>query len=117
MKMEGDYQFDDVDISAEPQKTGDDHGHDDAATANTGVGAGSTTSNTGQDGGGRYADEIFSKQIRAKFRTFYVDLKESSNGKFVKISEKSHGRKSTIMMDAEDIGPFIEALQEVQGQL
>ncbi len=112
--MEGDstdYQFDDVDMSAEPQTTGDDHGHSDA-------GAGSMSSGSqGQDGGGRYADELFSKQIRAKFRTFYIDLKESSNGKFIKISEKSHGRKSTIMMDAEDVAPFIEALQEVQGQL
>ena len=57
------------------------------------------------------------KQIKAKFRTFYIDLKESSNGKFVKISEKSHGRKSTIMMDAEDVPMFIEALEEVRGKL
>ena len=64
-----------------------------------------------------YADEIFSKQIKAKFRTFYIDLKQSHNGKFIKISEKSHGKKSTIMMDAEDIPQFIEALKEVQGEL
>jgi len=66
---------------------------------------------------GSYADELYSKQIKAKFRTFFVDLKESQNGKFIKISEKSHGKKSTIMMDAEDIPAFIEALQEVQKQL
>lgn len=69
----------------------------------------------GRQGG--YAEEIYSKKINAKFRTFFVDLKESSNGKFVKISEKSHGRKSTVMMDAEDVPAIIEALQEAQKQL
>ena len=68
-------------------------------------------------GGGSFADEIFSKTIHAKFRTFYIDLKESRNGKFVKISEKSKGRKSTIMMDCEDVPQIIGALQEVQSKL
>lgn len=67
--------------------------------------------------GGRYASEIFSKTIHAKFRTFYIDLKESQNGKFLKISEKSRGRKSTIMMDSEDVAEMIQALQEVQENL
>ncbi len=76
-----------------------------------------TNSYNAGGGGGRFADELFSKTVHAKFRTFYVDLKESRNGKFVKISEKSKGRKSTIMMDAEDVPQIIEALQEVQGKL
>jgi len=98
--MTEDYQFDDVDSagsSVEP-----------SSEENTG---GRNNNNNG------YASELFSKQIKAKFRTFFVDLKESTNGKFIKISEKSHGRKSTIMMDAEDIPVFIEALQEVKGKL
>ena len=102
--MSDDYQFDDIDeVSSDAPAT----------TEPT-----KETSSTPQgNGGGKYADEIFSKQINAKFRTFYIDLKESQNGKFVKISEKSHGRKSTIMMDAEDVPMFIEALQEVQANI
>ena len=92
-----DYQFEDVDSSSAPPKQNNE--------------------NVSSNQGGGYADEIFSKQVKAKFRTFFVDLKESQNGKFVKISEKSHGRKSTIMMDGEDIPAMIEALQEVQKQL
>ncbi len=92
------YQFDDDLSSSEPAE------------------APAATSQGGQ-GGGKYAEEIFTKTIHAKFRTFYVDLKESANGKFVKVSEKSKGRKSTIMMDAEDVPAMIEALQEVQKQL
>ena len=94
-----DYQFDDDLSSVEPSAT--------PAKASAG----------GSGGGGKYADEIFSKTIHAKFRTFYVDLKESSNGKFIKVSEKSRGRKSTIMMDEEDVPAMIEALQEVQSKL
>ncbi len=92
------YQFDDDLSSSEPTNS---------APASTPTHGGS----------GGFAEEIFSKTIHAKFRTFYVDLKESRNGKFIKISEKSRGRKSTIMMDAEDMPAIIEALQEVQKQL
>ena len=99
--MSDEYQFDDIDPNAEPNT------QPEPAERPAG----------GQGNGGRFADEIFSKKIQAKFRTFFVDLKQSSNGKFVKISEKSHGRKSTIMMDAEDIPAIIEALNEVKGQL
>lgn len=95
-KEDESYQFDDDLTSSEP-----------AAKPATGD----------KKGGGGYAQELFSKTIHAKFRTFYVDLKESVNGKFVKVSEKSRGRKSTIMMDAEDVPAMIEALQEVQKQL
>ncbi|MBN2307234.1 hypothetical protein JXD20_04575 [Candidatus Peregrinibacteria bacterium] len=101
--MADDYQFDDVESSADSE-TGE---REKEMNGNE----------NGNGNGNGYASELFSKQIKAKFRTFFVDLKESANGKFIKISEKSHGRKSTIMMDAEDIPVFIEALQEVRGKL
>lgn len=95
------YQFDDDLTSSEPTPT--------SATTNS--------YNAESGGGGKFADEIFSKTVHAKFRTFYIDLKQSRNGKFVKISEKSKGRKSTIMMDSEDVPQVIAALQEIQGKL
>lgn len=116
-KMEDDYQFDDVDVTASaptPTGTGTGTGQSDHGY---GMNPPKQYSGNSGSGGGSYASELFSKQIKAKFRTFYVDLKESSNGKFLKISEKNNGRKSTIMMDAEDIPAFIEALQEVQQHL
>lgn len=100
--MAEDYQFDDLDQSMDSSPVS--------------VATEEPTNRSNGNGNG-YASELFSKQIKAKFRTFFVDLKESSNGKFVKISEKSHGRKSTIMMDAEDVPVFIEALQEVKDKL
>lgn len=66
-------------------------------------------------GNGRFADEVHSVTIHARQRTFYIDLKESSNGKFFKVSEKSRGgQKTTIMFDSEDLEKFIEALEEMK---
>ena len=69
-------------------------------------------------GGGRFAQDLHSVTIHARQRTFYVDLKESGNGKFFKISEKSRGgQKTTIMFDVEDLDQIIAALQEMKTKL
>jgi hypothetical protein len=83
------------------------------------AGSGSQRDTGGSGAGGRqYADEIHSITIHARQRTFYVDLKQSGNGKFFKISEKSRGgRKTTIMFDAEDLDPIIQALQEMKSKI
>jgi len=66
----------------------------------------------------RFADELHSVSIQGRQRTFYIDLKESSNGKFFKVSEKSRGgQKTTIMFDAEDLDAFIKAFQEMKEYL
>lgn len=117
--MAEDYQFDDLDstISSEGASSEESSGGTSMGAGTGSSDGGNAASSGGNGNGNSYASELFSKQIKAKFRTFFIDLKESSNGKFIKISEKSHGRKSTIMMDAEDVPVFIEALQEVQGKL
>ena len=72
----------------------------------------------GGGGGGRFGEELHSITIRARQRTFYIDLKQSSNGKFFKVSEKSRGgQKSTIVFDVEDLPAMIAALQEMQTKL
>lgn len=75
----------------------------------------------GGPGGGnssRYGEEIHSITIRARQRTFYIDLKQSGNGKFFKVSEKSRGgQKSTIVFDVEDLDAMIAAFQEMKTKL
>jgi len=69
-------------------------------------------------GDNQFSKELVAKKIKGRQRTFYVDLKESMNGKFVKISEVSRGgQRSTIMFDGEDIDAFLEALQEIKAAL
>ncbi|UPA22221.1 hypothetical protein K8942_04155 [Candidatus Peribacteria bacterium] len=73
----------------------------------------------GFGGGNRsFADDIHSVTIHARQRTFYIDLKQSGNGKFFKVSEKSRGgQKTTIMFDSEDLDQFIAAFQEMKTKL
>lgn len=72
----------------------------------------------GDGAGSRYGQELHSVTIRARQRTFYIDLKQSGSGKFLKVSEKSRGgQKTTIIFDVEDLPAFIAALQEMQGKL
>ncbi len=72
----------------------------------------------GAGAGSRYGEEIHSVTIRARQRTFYIDLKQSNNGKFLKVSEKSRGgQKTTIIFDIEDLPAFIAALQEMQTKI
>ncbi len=81
-------------------------------------GASAATMAPSKRGPGRYSDDLHSVTIHGRQRTFYIDLKESGNGKFFKISEKSRGgQKTTIMFDAEDLDKFLEALQEMKTKL
>ncbi len=71
-------------------------------------------------GGGQrtFAQDVHSVTIHARQRTFYVDLKQSGNGKFFKLSEKSRGgQKTTIMFDVEDLDQFIAAFQEMKTKI
>jgi len=90
-----------------------------ASSAQSSSGAAATTTNPpAQRGSGNFAQELYTEKISALRRTFFVDLKQSSNGKFIKISEKSRGgQKSTIMIDAEDVPAMIQALQNAQSRL
>ncbi len=76
---------------------------------------------SGQSAGGgnrSFAQDIHSVTIHARQRTFYIDLKQSGNGKFFKVSEKSRGgQKTTIMFDSEDLDQFIAAFQEMKTKL
>lgn len=88
-------------------------GDDDDATGDA-----TATANPRRGQSGGYAQEVHSITIHGRQRTFYIDMKESSHGRFFKVSEKSRGgQKTTIMFDAEDLDKFIEALSEMKGHL
>ncbi len=65
-----------------------------------------------------FSEELLSQKIKGRRRTFYVDLKKSSNGNFIKVTELSRGgQKSIVMFDAEDIDEFLAALVKIRGLL
>jgi hypothetical protein len=99
--------------------TGGAQHHDDSMPSPSHGGGAPRPPRQGGGGGNRsFADDLHSVTIHARQRTFYIDLKQSGNGKFLKVSEKSRGgQKTTIMFDAEDLDKFIEALADMKTRL
>jgi hypothetical protein len=57
---------------------------------------------------------LHTEKILADRKTFYIDLKENSRGMVVKITEDVGGNRDTIMVPAEILADFIQALQEIK---
>ena len=57
---------------------------------------------------------IHTEKVIADRKIFFLDLKENDRGQFVKITEDVRGRRDTIMVPAEILDEFIEALQQVK---
>jgi len=98
--------------------TGGSAHHDDRPVPPQGGGFSGAPRQGGGGGNRSFADDLHSVTIHARQRTFYIDLKQSGNGKFLKISEKSRGgQKTTIMFDSEDLDKMIEALTDMKTRL
>ncbi len=59
-------------------------------------------------------DLLHTEKILADRKTFYLDLKENARGKVVKITEDVSGNRDTIMVPAEILGDFIDALSDIR---
>jgi len=62
----------------------------------------------------RNNDRLHTEKIIADRKTFYLDLLENARGKVVKITEEVSGNRDTIMVPAEILNDFIEALTDIQ---
>lgn len=57
-------------------------------------------------------DELFSAQFPVANKMFYVDLKKNANGTYLKISEKSGGRRHNVLIPQEGIDYLQQAIEE-----
>ncbi|NWK54929.1 RNA-binding protein [Verrucomicrobiaceae bacterium N1E253] len=62
----------------------------------------------------RNNDRLHTEKIIADRKTFYLDLLENARGKVIKITEDVSGNRDTIMVPAEILNDFIEALTDIQ---
>jgi len=85
-----------------------DYDQDNNTTSNT------FQNNSSSNNNGRYAEEIFSKKIETRNRTYYIDVKQSVYGKFLKIVEKRKGKKNIIMIDSENVDEVLAGIQEAK---
>ena len=59
-------------------------------------------------------DVLHTEKIISDRKTFFLDLKENARGRVVKITEDVSGNRDTIMVPAEILNDFIEALQDIK---
>ena len=57
---------------------------------------------------------LHTEKILADRKTFFLDLKENSRGRVVKITEDVGGNRDTIMVPSEILADFIAALTDIQ---
>lgn len=55
--------------------------------------------------------ELISKTLQVEHKIFYFDLKKNNNGRYLKISEKASGSRSTIIVPASGIRTFVDLFQ------
>ena len=59
------------------------------------------------------SDPIASEKVTIERKIFFIDLKENQRGRFLKITEDVGGRRDTIMLPAEALRDFLEAMQRL----
>lgn len=60
------------------------------------------------------SDLLHTEKILSDRKTFFLDLKQNNRGMVVKITEDVSGNRDTIMVPAEILGDFIDALTDIK---
>lgn len=60
------------------------------------------------------SEELANERLETKRKTFFIDLKRNERGLFIKISERSGGRRSTVMIPYEYIEEFMGKIQTLR---
>jgi hypothetical protein len=61
--------------------------------------------------------EILTEKIVTNNKTFLVDLKKNQGGFYLKISEWSNSKKSSVFLPAEGLDRFIEILNDYRAKI
>lgn len=59
-------------------------------------------------------EELANERLETKRKTFFLDLKRNERGLFIKISERSGGRRSTVMVPYENVDEFLTKIQALR---
>jgi hypothetical protein len=58
--------------------------------------------------------EILTKRLDVESKIFFFDYKENPKGKFLRIIEKSGGRKNAIVLPDTGLEEFINVLESIK---
>jgi hypothetical protein len=56
---------------------------------------------------------IEAKELQIERKHFHVELRQNDRGKFVRITEETHGRRNTIMVPTTGVEDLTAAIGEV----
>ena len=56
---------------------------------------------------------IEAKELQIERKHFHVELRQNDRGKFVRITEETHGRRNTIIVPTTGVEDFTAAIGEV----
>jgi len=58
---------------------------------------------------------IEAKELQIELKRFQVELRENDRGKFLRITEETHGRRNTIIVPTTGVEDLTAAIGEVLG--
>ena len=58
--------------------------------------------------------ELYTERITTNNKTFLIDLKENSGGFYLKVSEWSNNKKSSVFIPSEGLDDFIKTLEKLK---
>ncbi|MEW6481471.1 MAG: DNA-binding protein [bacterium] len=58
--------------------------------------------------------EILTKRLDVESKIFFFEYKENPNGKFLRIVEKSSGRRNAIVVPDSGLSEFINVLESIK---
>lgn len=58
--------------------------------------------------------EILSKRLDIESKIFFFEYKENPNGKFLRIVEKSSGKRNSIVVPDSGLSEFINVLEVIK---
>jgi hypothetical protein len=56
---------------------------------------------------------IEARELQIERKLFYVELRENERGKFLRITEESHGRRNSIIVPSSGVDDITAAIAEV----
>ena len=56
---------------------------------------------------------IETRELQIERKHFYVEFRENDRGKFLRVTEETHGRRNTIIVPSTGLEEFTAAIAEV----
>lgn len=58
-------------------------------------------------------NELFTRRFEIESKLFFLDFKENSNGRYLKITERSGDKCSFVTVPAQGLDSFVRQLNEI----